>query len=237
MDTAEVTPLATASFFSIITFAWIAPILTIGATRPLIKEDLWRLDDDRKVDILADRLWENFLKRKQKVEEWNVKVENGEIGKSGLRRFWWRVKGNPDGKKKIGLAGALSDTFFWSFWTAGFIKVISDTLQVTSPLVTKAIIEFGTDTYLAQRSVPGYTVPPIGRGVGAAIGLFLMQIVSSLCMHNFFYRTMEVGVLSRGALISTIYRRAMVLSGKSRAEIPNGKLVNHISTDVSRIDL
>lgn len=47
---------------------------------------------------------------------------------------------------------------------------------------------------------------------------------------------MEVGVLSRGTLIAAVYRQSMIMSGKSRAEIPNGKLVSHISTDVSRID-
>ena len=47
---------------------------------------------------------------------------------------------------------------------------------------------------------------------------------------------MAVGVMARAALISAIYRRSMVLSGKARQTITNGRLVNHISTDISRID-
>lgn len=62
----------------------------------------------------------------------------------------------------------------------------------------------------------------------------------SLCAdelrEQFFYRSMSVGVLSRGALITAIYRRSLSLSAKARTQLPNSKLVAHISTDVSRID-
>ena len=41
----------------------------------------------------------------------------------------------------------------------------------------------------------------------------------------------------RGALIAAIYERSIKLTGKARIEgFGNGKLINHISTDVSRID-
>ena len=47
---------------------------------------------------------------------------------------------------------------------------------------------------------------------------------------------MATGVLARGAIISAVYKRALRLTQKARGELPNGKLVNHISTDTSRID-
>lgn len=130
----------------------------------------------------------------------------------------------------------LSDTFRWTFWSAGIIKVIGDVAQVTSPLVTKALINFGTQAYYAHRDVPGYTSPNVGNGVGLAIGLWLMQLVTAFCIHQFFVRSAGTGVLARAALITSIYRKSMVLSGKARITITNGKLVNHVSTDVSRID-
>ena len=69
-----------------------------------------------------------------------------------------------------------------------------------------------------------------------AIGLFALQIMSSLCTHHFFYRAASTGVLLRGGLITAIYERSLKLSSRARATLTNGKLVNHISTDVSRID-
>lgn len=44
---------------------------------------------------------------------------------------------------------------------------------------------------------------------------------------------MVTGVLARAALIKSIYKRGVSLTGKARTEITNADLVNHISTDVS----
>ena len=47
---------------------------------------------------------------------------------------------------------------------------------------------------------------------------------------------MSTGVLLRGGLITAIYSRCTKLTARARSTLTNGKLVNHISTDVSRID-
>ena len=47
---------------------------------------------------------------------------------------------------------------------------------------------------------------------------------------------MSTGVQLRSAIIAAVYRRSLRLTQKSRGEIPNGKIINHISTDTSRID-
>ena len=47
---------------------------------------------------------------------------------------------------------------------------------------------------------------------------------------------MACGVLLRGGLITAIYSQALSLSPRARVQMTNGRLVNHISTDVSRID-
>lgn len=63
-----------------------------------------------------------------------------------------------------------------------------------------------------------------------------MQVITSLSTHHFFYRSMSTGVLLRGGLITAIYARSLRLTARARSTLTNGKLVNHISTDVSRID-
>jgi len=55
-------------------------------------------------------------------------------------------------------------------------------------------------------------------------------------MNHSFYRAMGTGVLLRAGLITAIYNRALTLTTRARHTHSNGKLVNHISTDVSRID-
>lgn len=44
---------------------------------------------------------------------------------------------------------------------------------------------------------------------------------------------MTTGVMARAALINCIYKRGVLLTGKSRARLSNADLVNHISTDAS----
>jgi ATP-binding cassette subfamily C (CFTR/MRP) protein 1 len=242
LEEAPLIPLATASAFSKWTFWWIQPLLITGYQRTLQPRDLWKLSPDLNSGYLADKLLENFHRRKDSVEAHNKALADGTYVPGMGTRAWWKVRsgvfgvGRADGKRTIGLAGAISDTFFYRFWSAGAIKVVGDTSQILSPLVTKALINFSTESYLAARGVPGYTAPHIGVGVGLSFALWFMSILYSLCTNQFFARSASTGVLTRGALIAAIYRRSMVLSGKSRTTITNGKIVNHISTDVSRID-
>jgi ABC-type multidrug transport system fused ATPase/permease subunit len=72
--------------------------------------------------------------------------------------------------------------------------------------------------------------------MGLAVGLFLLQIIASLGIHHCFYRSASTGVLLRGGLITAIYNRALRLTSRARGTMTNGRLVNHISTDISRID-
>lgn len=235
-------PVATANVFNKWTFSWIQPLMIVGSKRTLVDRDLWALPDNMRAEHLSDTLMANFDRRRAAVEKWNKELEDGTYKPSAVRKLWWKVEkrvlgfGDGTGKRKVGIAMALSDTFFYTFWSGGVIKVIGDTSQVTSPLVLKALINFATDSYLARRGVEGYVAPPVHKGVGLAIGLFLMQVLYSLSVHQFFVRSAGTGVLTRAALIASIYRRSMRLSGRARTVITNGRLVNHISTDVSRID-
>ncbi|GAA5839463.1 hypothetical protein JCM3766R1_003553 [Sporobolomyces carnicolor] len=232
---APVTPYADANWFSQLTFHWIQPMLTTGYQRVLVPTDLWKLNENFEAGHLSDLLLSNFEKRRAKVDKWNQALEDGSYKPGVVRRTWWKIR-KTDGKRKAGLALALSDTFFYRFWLAGLLKIISDGLNVTSPLVTRALITYGTSVYFAHRDVPGYTADPIGKGIGLAFGLWGMQIVASICLHHFFANSAGVGVLVRSALIASIYRKATNLSGKAKTTISNGRLTNHIGTDVSRID-
>ncbi len=116
------------------------------------------------------------------------------------------------------------------------LQVVGDLAQTTTPLVTKELIYFVQDAGYAARGYEGYTMPHVGRGIGFAFLLFFMQLISSVCTAQTFSRSGQTGILARAALIAAVYRKALVLSGKSRQRLTNSKLVNHISTDISRID-
>ncbi|KAF9510628.1 hypothetical protein BS47DRAFT_1395829 [Hydnum rufescens UP504] len=174
LDEASIIPDTTANFFSLLTYAWVLPMLNLGYARPLETTDLWKLDDSRAAGLYADRILESF---------------DRDISPSWPRKIWWGIGGNyearerqwrqQDGKKKPSLAFAMNDAVKWFFWSGGLLKIISDMAQITTPLVIKAIIKYVTEFYEIRKLHPTAPTPSVGRGVGLAITLFLMQIIAS----------------------------------------------------------
>ncbi|KAL1588310.1 hypothetical protein WHR41_02807 [Cladosporium halotolerans] len=113
------------------------------------------------------------------------------------------------------LAMALYDTFRKEFLIGGSCQLTSAILQVMSPFVMKYLIRFAGEAYAAsQGAIPA---PSIGRGLGLVFGITGMQIIQSMCTNHFIYRGMMVGGQARAVLISVIFDKAMVISGRAKA--------------------
>lgn len=196
MDDAEEIALARASFLSKLTFWWIQPLLVLGYKRTLVAEDLPRMDHSRQAAVMADQFEQNFERRRREIQAWNSSIDDGTMRPSTLRKAWWKVWhkatgfGAPDGKRKVGLALALSDTFFWQFWTAGLFKVVGDAASVCSPLVVKQVSNAGprrSCISLTLAQIIYYVTdahnplkePSVGKGIGLAFGLWGLQILFS----------------------------------------------------------
>ncbi|KAJ5294250.1 hypothetical protein N7508_009071 [Penicillium antarcticum] len=54
-----------ASFFSIISFQWMSPLMKVGYLRPLELQDIWTVNPDRAVDVLSARLDAALEKRNE----------------------------------------------------------------------------------------------------------------------------------------------------------------------------
>ncbi|PPR03680.1 hypothetical protein CVT24_007801 [Panaeolus cyanescens] len=208
-------PLATASIFSILTYAWVQPIMTLGYQRTLQATDLWKLGDAHSASVLSAKFDNSWAQRMQAAHEWNLRLSAGEIQPSFIRRVSWTFRS---------LTAKDSDA----------TKVFGDTSQLMGPLVLKAIINFAKKKEHAKQT--GEPEPNVGIGITMAIGLFCLTICSSIGQHQFFWRSMVTGTLARTALIKSIYKRGVNLTGKSRSKLTNSDIMNHISTDVSRID-
>ncbi|PSR78986.1 hypothetical protein PHLCEN_2v7173 [Hermanssonia centrifuga] len=248
-EDAPITPLATASIFSMLSYSWITPIMTLGYQRTLQATDLWKLDESREAAYLSTKLDESWARRVENADIWNARLAKGEIRPGLLKRTKWFFQAmkngsgyserrqnleqywrDVDGRKEASLAWALNDTFGFSFWLGGLFKVFGDTSQLMGPLLVKAIINFGKDRAAATQA--GKEPPGLGRGAGMAVGLFCITVFTSVMQHQFFWRSMTTGLLARAALISSIYKRGVNMTGKARTGFPNSALVNHISTDL-----
>nr|ODN94507.1 ATP-binding cassette transporter YOR1 [Cryptococcus depauperatus CBS 7855] len=244
LDDAHVTPEVGAGFFNCLFFNWISPMMALGSARPLQATDLWKMDQARSAKPLSGKLLAMYAARTQMAKDYNARLQDPNNALPLFRRIIYAVLPGgkqrekdyreKHGKKHASLVMALVDVFGWYFLSAGFIKVIGDTCQAMTPLVIKRLIVLSAKYEAARRA--GQPVPSKGEGVGAAIGLLLLLLCSSISINHYFSRSMGVGVMSRAAIITAIYQQALQFTQKSRGQIPNGKLVNHISTDTSRID-
>lgn len=130
------TPLATASFLSVLTFHWITPMMDLGYHRTLQATDLWKMDEKRSAEFLSARFEEAWARRVQKAKAFNEKLDKGEIKPSLYRRTVWKL--SPGGKetrqrrekkwresqrKTASLAWSLNDVLGRSFWGGGIYKV------------------------------------------------------------------------------------------------------------------
>ncbi|KAL7411550.1 ABC protein [Mrakia frigida] len=249
-DEAGVLPLATCSMFSYLTYSWCNPIMTLGYQRPLQPTDLWQMDPTRQASLLSANLDASWSRRQKEAQAYNSDLAAGRIPVPLSLRIKWSLGGGGggggsreekerswragEGRKEPSLGWAIVEQFRLFYGLAVVFKVFGDTCQLMSPILAKAIIVYAQETYSAKAA--GTPLPSKGRGVGMALGMYLLTMCWSVLQHQVWWRGMTTGVLMRAALTCSVYKRALVLSNNSRAVYSNGKLMNHLSTDISRID-
>lgn len=116
---------------------------------------------------------------------------------------------------KYPLVWAIHETFFFEFWLGGLCQLSSSILQVLSPFTLRFLIQFATDAWVASQT--GGPHPSLGRGIGLVLGVTAMQVLQSLGTNHFIYRGMLIGGMARASLISLIYEKSMVISGRAKA--------------------
>jgi ATP-binding cassette, subfamily C (CFTR/MRP), member 1 len=123
-------------------------------------------------------------------------------------------KGVDRGEKRP-LLGALFDTVKFEFIVGGLCQLGSAVFQTVSPYILRYLIAFAEEAYYAKHD--GTPSPPIAHGIGIVIGIFCLQLCSSLCNNHFMYRGQIVGGQVRSALMTAIFDKAMRISGRAKA--------------------
>ncbi|KAF9447357.1 multidrug resistance-associated ABC transporter [Macrolepiota fuliginosa MF-IS2] len=138
---------------------------------------------------------------------------------------------------------AILKTFSFRLSLAGVLKLLSDTLKTTTPLLNKVLLTWLAESYAwfrtpeEQRAALGQKQPRgIGYGIGLAVALFVMQEVSSLMNNHYMQKSFTNGLLIRSGIIGSIFRKSLRLSGRARIDHGVGKITTMISADASRLD-
>ncbi|KAI0071668.1 multidrug resistance-associated ABC transporter [Panus rudis PR-1116 ss-1] len=261
----HVVPEVHASLLSKLLFAWLGPFLQVGFSRPIQKDDLWELPPTKLTETLSHRIEKGFYARcppeqrpahlrrttsqqSEDVSHWDsVSDETDEptVAEHAEKKPQSTKKksGKPKPKYDSSLVKAIYRTFMWQWWLSGALKLISDTLKTTTPLVSKVLLTWLTDSYIyyrasdAERAAVGISKPQgIGYGIGVAFALFAMQEVASLMTNHYTQVTMTNGLAVRTAVIGAIFRKSLRLSGKARLDHSVGQITTMISADAARLD-
>ncbi|KAI0360724.1 multidrug resistance-associated ABC transporter [Trametes cingulata] len=158
-----------------------------------------------------------------------------------------KVPNQPKGKKQpkqdSSLLFALHSVFWKQWWTAGVLKLFSDTLNTTTPLVNQVLLTWLTKSFVyfrateEQRAALGLQKPQgMGYGIGLAFAIFSMQELSSLLSNHYQMVAMTNGLCLRTSLIGAIFRKSLRLSGRARMKHSVGQITTMISTDATRLD-
>jgi len=116
-----------------------------------------------------------------------ISIENVRPYSKWYRNCFRQRKSSGEPKYDSPLTKTLHHTFFFHIWTAGILKLLSDTLKTMTPLLSKVILTWLANSYTyfrlsdAQRAASDIKQPQgMTYGIGLAIGLFTMQEVASL---------------------------------------------------------
>ncbi|KZT33501.1 multidrug resistance-associated ABC transporter [Sistotremastrum suecicum HHB10207 ss-3] len=261
----SIIPERTAPWLSRLLFHWLSPILSVGFSRPLETEDLWQLDPACRSHDVADKLSKHFynqlpadtsvpsaeISQQDSGEKEDYEGTDAVLQKelshaseeSQLPSELPNKNKKTKKKKKPSLLRAIHSVFFYRFWSSGAMKLIADTLDTTSPLVNKALLNWLSDAYLYHRlgaavaAEQGIPQPRgIGYGFGLALTLFCMQELASLFLNHYTQIAMTNGLTIRAGVISTIFRKSLRLSGRARLAHSIGQITTMISTDATRLD-
>ncbi|KAI4882036.1 hypothetical protein NFI96_012507 [Prochilodus magdalenae] len=122
------------------------------------------------------------------------------------------------------LLWVLHKAFGARYYFLGVLKLLASLLTFAGPLLLSALVGF-METEGA----------PLSRGVWCAVGLFSSTFLAAFLRNVFTFEVSKVALEARAAVVSTIYTKALKVSGSSLARFSMGEVVNFMSTDTDRL--
>ncbi|KKK26753.1 hypothetical protein ARAM_007040 [Aspergillus rambellii] len=166
--------------------------------------------------------YKNFLTQD---DLWNLRQrDTARVTSATLEEHWEHELR----KKKPSLWIAMFKSFGSPYMRGAIIKIGSDTLAFAEPQLLRLLIDF----------IQSYRTPepdPIIRGVAIALAMFIVSIVQTSCLHQYFQRAFDTGMRVKSGLTAMIYTKSLKLASEGRAAKTTGDIVNHMAVDQQRL--
>ncbi|CAL9687902.1 unnamed protein product [Knipowitschia caucasica] len=257
MERVQMNPEEGAAFLSRITFNWFNSMVITGYKRPLVQEDMWDLNEADStsyihkefqsimtLELAAAQIVHNQKRQKKKAEgrdrdkTFPNGLSNG-LGKSVSQDILMEEKTKPkkaemeevQSKKdeedypNSWLIPTIYKTFKWVLIESAFFKLLQDLLAFVSPQILKMMIDFTQDK-----------TSPLWTGYVYAVILLVVAVLQSLFLQQYFQRCFVLGMKVRTAIMTAVYKKALVVSNDVRKESTVGETVNLMSADAQRFN-
>uniref|UniRef100_A0A8B9J7H5 ATP-binding cassette, sub-family C (CFTR/MRP), member 10 n=1 Tax=Astyanax mexicanus TaxID=7994 RepID=A0A8B9J7H5_ASTMX len=135
-----------------------------------------------------------------------------------------RTKAVTHSQDEVKLLWVLHKAIGTRYYLLGLLKLLASLLSFAGPLLLSALVGF-METKGA----------PLSKGVWFAVGLFLTTFLAAFLRNIFVFEVSKVALEARAAVVSTIYAKALQVSGSALARFSMGEVVNFMSTDTDRL--
>ncbi|KAH3665603.1 hypothetical protein OGAPHI_003791 [Ogataea philodendri] len=131
-------------------------------------------------------------------------------------------------RKSPSLTWAIASSFGGPFFISCLFKIVQDICAFIQPQLLKQLIRF---VNLYQED----TTTPLTRGFMLVAMMFLVSVVQTASLHQYFTRVFDTGIKVRSSLTSLIYKKSLVLSVEAKQKKSTGDIVNLMSVDTQRL--
>lgn len=134
-----------------------------------------------------------------------------------------------DSSSHPSLIMALCKAFGSTFALAGFYKAVQDSLAFVQPQLLRVLIKFIND-YLDKE-----TDVQLSQGIAIAFAMFLVAVLQTSALHQYFQLAIETGMHIKSSLTSMVFGKSLKLSNEEKGRQTTGDIVNLMSVDTQRL--
>ncbi|KAL8563678.1 hypothetical protein ACOMHN_035412 [Nucella lapillus] len=229
------TPELRASFPSKVTFHWATGLVYKGYKAPLVPNDVWELPPS----LLTSRLLPDFTCRwarelaKATINriKWRFdEYQNEEVSEINERtKLLGESSGGQSTKKRFrnppSLFWVLFRVFYPEMGRAHVMRLVADVLQFVNPVLLSALI-----TYIENKGEYYQW-----QGWILVVAFFVVNFLYSMFFNQNSYRSYNIAMKIKTALVAAIYNKALTMSNEAKKEFSGGSVVNLMAVDCQRI--
>ncbi|KAJ7294959.1 hypothetical protein O6H91_05G079100 [Diphasiastrum complanatum] len=122
------------------------------------------------------------------------------------------------------LLPALLKVYWLQLAFTAFLSLAKLSVMYVGPILISQFVSFAAGKQLFP-----------SEGIVLVVVLFLAKCVEVLSSHHYNFYSQKLGMVVRSSLITTVYRKGLVLSSYARQSHGAGQIVNYMSVDVQQI--